>query len=144
MSFDKLDTPDLRKLATEEFGLEVPEEAKSDEIIHQLLEAGVTWEAAVQHDEKAAEIDRAEKASGETQEKPKRGRPPKANEDAPEEKETALLRMMRLNRRYEVREYTFTQENPFCLVDEDTAAWIVENIEGFRYATPKEVKEYYG
>ena len=144
MSFAKMEQPDLYRLATEEFGVEVAPTAGVDEISAALVEKGVTWDMAVQFDAVAADIDRAEKAeNGDTSEKPKRGRPAKAENKEPE-KSTDLLRMLRENRRYEVRGYKFTKEDPFALVDSDTAAWIVENVEGFRYATPKEAKEYYG
>lgn len=58
--------------------------------------------------------------------------------------DTVLLKMNRDNPRYDVRGYKFTREHPFALVDSTNAEFIVENVEGFVYATPKEAREFYG
>lgn len=55
-----------------------------------------------------------------------------------------LIRMDRRNPTYEIRGHAFTQQHPFALVGEDDANWILENEKGFRIASPKEAKEFYG
>jgi hypothetical protein len=59
-----------------------------------------------------------------------------------------VVRMTRKNPRYDVeangRIYTFTQENPYVLLEESDADIIFDREEGFRMASPREVKEYYG
>lgn len=55
-----------------------------------------------------------------------------------------LIRMDRRNPTYEIRGHVFTQQHPFALVGEEDANWILENEKGFRIASPKEAKEFYG
>ena len=145
MSFKSLEEPELRALAVNDFGIEVPEGANAEEICAALVENGVTWEDAVKHTPVAAAKDKqVAAAKAVEQAKKKSGPRNKPVVAADEEAEPdALLRMMRENRRFDVRGYTFTKDNPFGLVDASSAEWIVENVEGFRYATPKEVKEFY-
>jgi hypothetical protein len=55
-----------------------------------------------------------------------------------------LLKMNRENGTFTVRGYKFTKQHPYALVKADDAEYIVENIEGFYYASPKEAQEFYG
>lgn len=61
---------------------------------------------------------------------------------------TLLVRMTRSNPRYDAeangRLYTFTRSAPFCVMPEEDADVIVEREEGFRIATPREAREFYG
>jgi hypothetical protein len=132
MSFETLKKEDLLKIA-EEFGTEVKPNDTKAVIIAALNEDGVTWEQAAQLDKQVAEKDaelREEKAVADA----------KAKAEEPQ----ALLRMMRENSTYEVRGYRFTKSHPFAVVAESDAEWIVDNVEGFRYATPREAQEFYG
>lgn len=61
----------------------------------------------------------------------------------PEPEALALLKMVRRNYSYEIRGYRFTATHPFVLVSESDAEYLVEVDRGFRYATPKEAKDYY-
>lgn len=54
-----------------------------------------------------------------------------------------LLKMERENPRYEVRGHKFTRDNPFALVKESDADYILQNVEGFKVASPREAKEFY-
>jgi hypothetical protein len=54
-----------------------------------------------------------------------------------------LVKMERMNPRYDVNEFTFTKENPFIVMSETKAQEIFDSQEGFRLATPKEVQEFY-
>lgn len=55
-----------------------------------------------------------------------------------------LIKMDRKNPTYELRGYVFRRDHPFNLVTEEDANWILENETGFRMASPKEAKEFYG
>lgn len=55
-----------------------------------------------------------------------------------------LIRMDRRNPTFQLRGYLFSSAHPFHLVSAEDADWILENERGFRVATPKEAKEYYG
>lgn len=60
---------------------------------------------------------------------------------------TYVIKMDRSNFMYEVPTpttmFVFTREHPFAVATEDEAN-IILDIEGFRIASPKEAKEYYG
>lgn len=55
-----------------------------------------------------------------------------------------LLKMERDNPRYDIRGYSFTQQNPFALVKERDADFILSHNDGFKVASPREAKEFYG
>lgn len=55
-----------------------------------------------------------------------------------------LVKMTRPNFSYQVRGYRFTRDHPFLLVSEEDADYLVEQDGGFRTATPREAREYYG
>lgn len=61
---------------------------------------------------------------------------------------TLVVRMTRLNARYDVeangRLYTFTREHPYASMPESDAEIITDREEGFRIASPSEVREFYG
>lgn len=132
MSFETLKKEDLLKIA-EEFGSDVKPSDTKAVIIAALNEDGVTWEQAAQLDKQVAEKDaelRAEKKV--------------ADAEAKAQEAPALLKMQRENGTFEVRGYRFTKTHPFAVVPESDAEWIVDNVEGFRYATPREAQEFYG
>ena len=56
---------------------------------------------------------------------------------------SVLVKMERMNPRYDVNAFTFTKENPFIVMSEKDAQEIFDTQEGFRLATPKEVQEFY-
>jgi hypothetical protein len=59
-----------------------------------------------------------------------------------------VVRMTRQNARYDAeangRVYTFTKDNPFCVMPEGDAEVICDREEGFRIASPSETREFYG
>ena len=61
---------------------------------------------------------------------------------------TILVKMERKNARYDVeangRLYTFTRDNPYALLPENDVDVILDREEGFRIASPREVREFYG
>jgi hypothetical protein len=126
MSFDTLKKEDLLKIAND-YGVDVKPNDTKAVIIAAFAEDGVNWEDVAKMDETVAEADASLK---------------KEEEDLPQSKQ--LLRMLRENGTYEIRGYKFTKAHPFALVNEDDAEFIVENdSSGFRYATPKEAKDFY-
>ena len=60
-----------------------------------------------------------------------------------DESDRVLIRMTRTNHSYEVRGYRFTRDNPFGLVTEDDADYLIETEGGFAMASPKEARAYY-
>lgn len=58
--------------------------------------------------------------------------------------EVVLIKMERENPHYEVRGYAFTQKNPFALVKERDADFVLSHNDGFKVASPREAKEFYG
>jgi hypothetical protein len=132
MSFETLKKEDLLKIA-EEFGSDVKPSDTKAVIIAALNEDGVTWEQAAQLDKQVAEKDAELKAEKKV-----------ADAEAKAQEAQTLLKMQRENGTYEVRGYRFTKTHPFAVVAESDAEWIVDNVEGFRYATPREAQEFYG
>lgn len=55
-----------------------------------------------------------------------------------------LLKMDRENPSYDIRGYRFTQQNPFVVVAEVDADYILTHEDGFKVASPGEAKEFYG
>jgi len=165
MSFKKMKRDDLYALATENFGVEVSETANHTQIMAALAEMGVTWDMAKIYDKNAAIIEDEDIVSQtnvitSAQAQVKTGEPTvtvletahgvsveveaPVSETAPVAPEVILLKMERDNARYDVRGHKFTRDNPFALVQVDDASYILENIEGFKQASPREAKEFYG
>ncbi len=131
MSFKNLKQPELKK-AAEDFGVELPGGIISNAKIIELLEAdGVTYEQWAKLQPKKEEDEAVEV---ETEEE--------AEEPVGEERNT-LIKMTRANPTFEDRGYRFTRENPYALVTEDDAEWFIETYEGFKIASPKELREFY-
>lgn len=62
--------------------------------------------------------------------------------EAPDEKKY-LIKMTRPNHTYQIRGYQFTKQHPFALVTEEDANYLIEELTGFRTASPRELSEYY-
>ena len=128
MSFESLKKDELLELA-DKYGVDVKASDTKAVILAAFVEDGVTWEDTVKQDDVVAEKDLELKAEA---------------EEARIAEDTVLLKMTRANYVYEIRGYSFAKAHPFGLVAESDAEYIVENDEGFRYATPKEAAEFYG
>lgn len=172
MSFKKMKRDDLYALATENFGVEVSETANHTQIMAALAEMGVTWDMAKVYDKNASVIAEGEAEAERvlasqsnvitaSQVKAVVVEPKVTVSDtahgvsveleaapavviAPAAPEVILLKMERENPSYQIRGHKFTRENPFSLVGVDDASYILENIEGFKQASPREAKEFYG
>ena len=117
----------LLKIA-EEFGTAVHHAAKCETIVNALIADGIDWDAA-----KKFVPDAAVKNEAFVEEVVRQ------KVEGPQD----LLKMTRKNFSYETRGVKFTKEHPFAIVNAIDAEWIVENEDGFSYATPKEAAEYY-
>jgi len=54
-----------------------------------------------------------------------------------------LVKMVRRNASYEIRGHKYTQDQPFNLVNDEDATFLVETDRGFTMASPSEVKAFY-
>ena len=129
MSFKNLKQPELKKAAAD-FGVELPKGIISNDKIIELLEAdGVTYDqwAKLQpkEDEEETEVEVEE------------------TEEPEGEERNTLIKMTRANPTFEDRGYRFTKSHPYVLVTEEDAEWFIENYEGFKIASPKELREFY-
>lgn len=133
--FMTLKKPVLEALA-EEFGVDYNASWPKAKLIEALEEWGVNWdyyqEFVVKPKEQQEEV-AAQSAQ------------PRPAQQEPQEPvgERILLKMNRQNPSFEVRGAKFTREKPFAFVNEEDAEWIVENLEGFSMATPKQAREFY-
>lgn len=165
MSFNQMKRDELFELATENFAVEVDQSANKARIIAALAENGVTWDMAKVTDKNAA----AYEAKNLEAKKPAEGVITSAStKPVPEDVTLAtenlvvettevpvvevveapapsvvLIKMERENPRYDIRGHKFTRENPFALVRDEEADYILAQ-EGFKVASPREAKEYYG
>jgi hypothetical protein len=131
MSFQTLKKDILRQVA-EDFAVELEEDATKAEIIAALSEDGVTWDMYKEAYPEVTELPDKEDDE-DTVDGPKFAA----------SVQTVLLKMERANGTYQVRGYRFTREHPYLPVKEDDANYILENIDGFKIASPREAQEYY-
>jgi hypothetical protein len=129
MSFNNLKLDELRKVA-ETFAVEHETAKNKADLIALLAEEGVSYDMY-------AKFTEAEKGEADVDE-----RVTKAAPDAPGVGQV-LVKMERMNPRYDVNEFTFTQDNPFIVMTEKKAQEIFDTQQGFRLATPKEAQEFY-
>jgi hypothetical protein len=151
-SFEDLTPAELYRSAVEDFALvvEPTDKSKKKVLLAAFVEGGIGWDDYVaQHPEVAPEP--VEVLSVDPTVTEPVGLPvtdttkvivataPKIEEDA-----TYLVKMERDNPLYETRGYRFTQKNPYALVGAKDVDYILTNEDGFRQATPAELREYYG
>jgi hypothetical protein len=128
MSFDKMKVDELRQIA-DDFAVDIDAKDNKAVILAKLGESGVTW-------------DYYQNSLGEAVEQPEPSQPT-VKPSAASVEDRVLIRMTRANPTFEIRGARFTKDNPYALVAERDADFIVENYEGFRIASPREVKEFY-
>jgi hypothetical protein len=136
MSFETLKVAELRELA-DNYAVDIDAKDSKATILAKLAENGVTWEY---HKEQLGEPVEAaeEKKNDDTKESPVFD----STIDSDEEQKV-LLKMTRANSTFQVRGATFTQANPYAIVSEEDADFIMDEYEGFHIATPREVREFY-
>lgn len=128
MSFTSMKIDELKKVA-ETFGVDQEEAKNKQDLIALIGEEGITYEMY-------EKFTKAESIKKEIKLQPK-------STKLENDKDLILVKMDRMNPRYDVLGYTFTAENPFIAMSEDKAQKIFDSQEGFRMATPKEVQEFY-
>lgn len=133
MSFQKLKVSDLRGVA-DDFGVDVSNARNKADIIALLSEEGITYDV-YESFTKTEKDDVEESAIEVFYDKPQN---PEVTGDG-----VILVKMDRANTFYQIGEYTFTIEHPFVAMSESDAQDIFDVEEGFRVATPSEVKQYY-
>jgi len=132
MSFETLKVSELKSVA-EEFGVETEGLKNKSDIIAALAEEGITWTLYQDTVKKIEE----ESVPVEQEILPKFDASKEISEDQ------VLVRMTRANFRYDIMGKTFTREHPFVAMTKDDAQKIFDKEEGFRLATPAEVREFY-
>lgn len=132
MSFQTLKKDILIQVA-EDFAVELEEDPTKAEIIAALSEDGVTWDMYKEAYPEVTELPDKEDEKDDDKEGPKFAA----------SVQTVLLKMERANGTYQIRGYRFTREHPYLPVKEDDANYILENIDGFKIASPREAQEYY-
>lgn len=137
-SFSELTVKELRPLA-EMFAVDLGNLTKKADIIKEIEENGVTFEmyAATLEPEEEDPIEL-------TLEDDSPLELPEPVVEEEEESDKVLVKMVRQNHSYEVLNYKFSRTHPFVLVSEDDADYLVEKDGGFRIATPRELREFYG
>jgi hypothetical protein len=134
MSFNEMKVGELRELA-DAYAVDVNKTDNKEVVVRKMTESGVTWEYHVAQ-VAAAEAPGVERVS--TTPKPVFDEPADGDDNDP-----ILLRMTRANGTFQIRGATFTQNNPYAIVNERDADFIIENYDGFRIASPREVREFY-
>lgn len=129
MSFSNLKLDELRKVA-DTFAVEHETAKNKADLIALLAEEGVSFDMYNKFTE-------AEKVEAEVDDRPV------AKAPEPLSVGQVLVKMERMNPRYDVNEFTFTQDNPFIVMTEKKAQEIFDTQQGFRLATPKEAQEFY-
>lgn len=165
--FDDLKPAELYRSALEDFALPVEEEDKGKKkvLLAAFLEGGVTWDDYVaQHPEIAPVVEEpvyVPSAANQVQDttlhpENKWAEPVEAVAvvEAPRvvvkeaipvtSQDNYLIKMTRENPLFEVRGHKFTRSHPYALVNAADADYILTNEEGFRQATPSELREFYG
>lgn len=161
MSFKDVQAEDLIFAANEDLNLDLPENATKPVALAAILEAGVTWEQACElsptidaYDQAiekkkkesalnvvtSSQVKESNNVPAQTAEKPR----PEDVVATTQRPAKTLIKMDRQNPSFQIRGYKFTQENPFALVTEEDAEFLVDLNDGFYYATPREAAEFYG
>lgn len=136
MSYESLNNDVLRQVA-EHFGVEVKKTDNKAKMIAALVEDGVDWEMYKEAFPDVEDLPDAEPENVATPVVEKE--PVEVIRSAP----TVLVKMERMNPRFEIRGYKFSKDHPFVPVTEEDANYIISNLDGFRIAMPKEAEDFY-
>jgi|SRR6476469_9217777 len=144
MSFKQLNKDVLEQVA-EEFAVEWSnQDPTKNEMIKDLEDEGVTWDMYKQafpdpeDQDETPSTSEADEASGDSADvlaATKNFSQSSGNK--------VLVRMTRGNGTFQVRGYSFTKAHPFLPVSADDAEYLVNDLGGFKIATPREADEYY-
>lgn len=129
MSFEVMKKADLLEVVEKVGGVDISPGATNKSIISALLEAGITY-AVYKKLYLPAEEESIEELAPAI--------------DMFNKHTAVLIKMERQNPTFEIRGFKFTKEHPYIVVSEEIAQEIIDSAPGFRLATPKEVRSYYG
>lgn len=136
--FEDLTVPELRGVA-EQFAVDLDGKTKKADIIAEIKDMGVDWEmykASLEpEEEEPVELAVLDDTPLENDETP-------VEED--EDDDYVVIKMTRVNFTYEARGHRFSRSHPYALVKEEDADYLIEVDGGFRMASPRELKEFYG
>lgn len=158
-SFHNLGVAELRRSAVEDFAVDIDPKDNKETVLAALEESGVTWKDYVaQHPEVAPEPEVSPSGKQEHLTVPNNT----GNSDGPhirfdseganiivaeepvyKPQDKYLIKMTRENLVYESAGLRFTKEHPYALANADQADHILGKEDGFRQATPAELREYY-
>lgn len=154
--FSDLTPTELYRSAIEDFALpvEVEDKNKKKVLLAAFVEGGVSWSDYVaQHPEVAPDPEPVVEspAPGVITSSDLKAKPIeedvviRVKEEIPlASNEKYLIKMTRDNPQFNVKGVKFTQEHPYALVSPDVADYLLTKEEGFRQATPSELREFYG
>lgn len=131
MSFETLKVKELKKIA-EDFAVDTDGLKNKADIVAALAEEGVTWSV---YQSTLKNIEEAKEEAPAVL--------PKFDPNKDISADEVLVRMTRNNFRYDIMGKTFTKEHPFVAMGKEDAQRIFDKEEGFRLATPAEVREFY-
>lgn len=137
--FEELTVPELKGVA-EQFAVDLDGISKKADIIAEIKAMGVDWQMYAATLEPVVEEEPVELA--ELDEAPLVNEVPAPVEE--EDEDPVVVKMTRANFTYEIRGYRFTRQHPYALVKEEDADYLIEVDGGFRMASPREIREYYG
>lgn len=160
-SFNNLGVAELRRSAAEDFAVPLEDGANKAMVLAALEESGVTWaDYVAQHPEVAPDEPEVSPSGKQehltvpettgnsdgphlrfTADEP--GKIVVAEEPTYKAQDKYLIKMVRENLVYESAGLRFTQEHPYALANADQADHILGKEDGFRQATPAELREYY-
>lgn len=151
--FSDLKPTELYRSAIEDFALPVDAEDKNKKsvLLAAFVEGGVEWKDYVaQHPEVAPDpepvVENNVVTSADLKAKPiEEDVVIRVKEEIPlKSNEKYLIKMVRDNPQFNVMGVKFTQEHPYALVRPEIADYLLTKEDGFRQATPSELREFYG
>lgn len=138
-SFKDLTVAELEAVA-EQFAVDLKTNMRKPAIIKEIEENGVTfdmYQALLEPAEEAIEDEDIDVVVAPVTPQP-------AVEEEDDDADYVVVKMTRTNFTYQVRGYRFTRQHPYALVKEEDADYLIERDGGFRMASPREVREFYG
>lgn len=137
--FEELTVPELKAVA-EQFAVDLDGITKKADIVAEIKTLGVTWQMYADTLEPVEEDEPVELTALDVAPLAEDAAEPVEEED----EELIVVKMVRANFTYEIRGYRFTRQHPYALVKEEDADYLVEVDGGFRMASPREIREFYG
>lgn len=149
-SFEDFSVEELRKIAVEQFAVDIMPKDNKKTVIKALTESGIFFddyavEKGWRLPEEPVATTQAPLPSPVVPVEPQE--PVQIITQEPISQaanQKYLLKMERDNVAFEVAGYRFTKEHPYALVESAAADYILTKEKGFRMAFPSELEEFYG